>query len=129
MLQTMYSDDALYGPGKFIPIDNVAKQNAATLEKLIALQKLYLENHRSITVVGVSLASLNQILTDSPNDTLFDLAHRCDWIDWLTTTSKTETNGQIIFSTTSEKYYSAIKWIETKFLHYHHNIRHRIVPQ
>ena len=128
MLQTMYSDDEFHGPGKFIPIDIVAKQNASTLEKLITLQKLYLENHRSITVVGVSLASLNQIPADSSNDTLFDLVHHCDWIDWMTTTSKTETTGRIIFSTTSEKYHSAIEWIETKFLPYHHSIRHRIDP-
>ena len=128
MLQTMYSDNDFYGPGKFIPIDIGTKQNATTLEKLITLQKIYLENHRSITVVGVSLASLNQLVSDPPNDTLYDIVHRCEWIDWMTTTTKTETTGRIIFSTTSQKYYSAIEWIENKFLPLHHGIRHRINP-
>ena len=128
MMQTLYSDKNFPGPGKFIPIDIVSKQNSTTLEKLIHLQKSYIENHRSVTIIGVSLESLNQPIRTDSNDTLFDIVDRCPWIDWLSPTTKTPQTGRIIFSTTTQKYYSAIDWIETKFLTSHQNIPNRIDP-
>ena len=128
MLQTMYSDDNFHGPGKFVPINIAAKQNTFTLEKLITLQKSYIDHHRSITVLGVSSESLYQLVDNNNNDTLSDLAKKCVWINWLTPTTKTDTHGRIIFSTTSQNYFSAIDWIETTFLPLHKNIRHRMDP-
>ena len=128
MLQTLYSNPIFDGPGKFIPIDLTTKQTTMALEKLITLQKSYLSNHRSITVAGVSFESLAQLIDDKECSTLTKLINKCVLIDWVTPTTKTETNGRIIFSTTAQNYFAAIEWVEDTFLPLHKSIHHRINP-
>ena len=128
MLQTLYSNETFNGPGKFIPIDIAMKQNTMALEKLIQLQQVYLNNHRSIPMLGVSFESLVQLINNKENSTLEKLIIKCEWIDWVTPTTKTESTGRIIFSTTSQHYFSAIEWVENIFLPYHKSIHHRINP-
>ena len=127
-MQVVYTNDEFHAPGKFIPIDIAIKQNPSTLEKLIQLQKQYIDNHRSVTVVGVSFELMCQLINDKESPTLQKLVNKCVWINWVPPTSKAENNGRIIFSTTSQNYYSAIEWIETTFLPHHKEIRHRIDP-
>ena len=122
LLQTIYSDTKLFCLGSFVPSNITTTQGASALQKLILAQQHYLDNHRSITLLGVSYESLSIYTTDDKDETLLDIIQKCPWVDWITTTTRTNTQGRIIFSTTVEKYYSAIDWIDAVFIPKHHNL-------
>ena len=122
LMQTLYSDVKFSGPGKFVPSNITSTQGPSSLQQLIEMQQHYLDNHRSISVVGVTLSSLSENHSTNTNDTLLDTIFKCPSIDWISSTTRTETHGCIIFSTTTNKYYSAIEWIDNTFLPLHHGL-------
>ena len=122
LMQTLYSKDNFRGPGKFVPSNIASTQGPSSLQQLIEMQKHYLENHRSISVLGVSFSSLSLYHSSNTADTLLDIIFKSSCIDWISPTSRTNTHGRILFSTSTDKYYSAIHWIDNTFLSLHHSL-------
>ena len=122
LLQTIYSDEQFFCLGKFVPSNITTTQGASSLQKLIQSQQYYLDNHRSITVLGVSVQSLSIYSSTNQDETLLDVIQKSPWVDWITPTTRTNTQGRMIFSTTVEKYYSAINWIDDTFLPKHREL-------
>ena len=101
---------------------NLASSQTNAYEKYLQLQNKYLINHRSIRIQGIHPDTLNTVLPLHDNDTLFDVADRCVWTNWLSLTKSTNSTGKIIISTTAEAYGAAIQWVDETFLLLHDKI-------
>ena len=127
LLKSCFDDENTSLPGIFIPSSLSSSQTKA-YEKYLQLQNKYLINHRSIRIQGIYPNTLNTVLPLHDNDTLLNIADRCVWTDWLSFTKSTATNGNIIISTTSEAYGTAIQWVDETFLPLHDKIPNKPFP-
>ena len=129
LLKACFDDPNTYLPGKFIPSDlAVTTNNDNAFEKYLKLQNKYLSNHRSIRIDGIHPSTLASPIKNARHLNLIEIANSCDWIDWLSFTSQTETNGKIVLSTTEAHYSGALQWVDKTFLDFHKKIPNKTFP-
>lgn len=130
LLQHIFKVKSKQVPGKFIPNDISSSESFEVFTQYIKLQNKYLQNHRSISVVGISEESLcDSFVLNGKTTSLLTIARSQQFFTWVSKTRYTSTTGRIVFSTDAANYDDAIQWIDEVFLVHHSKLPHIVWPK
>ena len=116
LLHQLYHSTDKSIPGKFIPMNFPHIQSAHDYMQLLRSQSMYMDNHRNISVTGLTSEELDKhITTNNTSSSIRSILQQSKHIMWISETNTSEPQ-QWNFSTTSEPYHLASSLIHTNIL-------------
>ena len=99
-------------PGQLIPSNLPHLDNKHLLRNYVIQQNRYIDDHRNISIFGVTEHDLLQVVRVNDKDRdILSLLKKSTAIKWISPTSLTTTEGKWNISTTENQYQSAIETI------------------
>ena len=118
LLHTAYSSISQSLPGKFIPTNYQHIESKEKYSSLICLQSQYLQDHRNISISGVTLDDLDtKIAYNNTTNTIHHHIHSFKQITWISPiASTTSTPRTWNISTTSTEYLPTCQFLRSTIL-------------